>query len=167
MLKVQLSVNDNLRSAVSFIEVLLCTLIIGIIASIAMPVYANSLLRYRAEVSAERIVQDITQASRSARQSNSSRTITFTLSDHSFTINGLNSLDRVSSPYVVKLTQSPYNSEFASLVSATQPTTPLQSLSLVFDRFGMPNQGISVSIKSGAVRKRVDVAPTSGKVSVQ
>ena len=155
------------RSGVSFIEVLISVMITGIIASIAMPVYANSLLRYRAEVSAQRIAQDIAQTSRCARQTNSSRTITFTQNVHSYTISSLSSLDRASATYSVNLTQAPYHSAFASLATAAQPATPLSTLSIVFDRFGMPDQGVSVSIKAGTAQKRVDVAPTTGKVSVQ
>ena len=163
----QSKMKGRLRQGVSFIELTISVMILGILAAIAMPVYSNSVLRYRADLSAQRVAQDINRAQGIARQSNSSRSISFNLSDHSYTISGLNSMDRVSQPYRVSLGELPYRTAFASLTTAAQPTTQLTSVSVAFDRFGMPDRGISVLISAGVFQKRVVVAPTSGRVSVQ
>lgn len=163
----QSKMKGSLRQGVSFIEFTISVLILGILAAIAMPVYSKSVLRYRADVSAQRIAQDINRTQCIARQSNSSRTISFTLSDHSYTISGVNSMERTSQPYRVSLSEQPYQTAFTSLTTAAQPTTQLASVSVSFNRFGMPDQGISVLIGAGTIQKRVDVAPTSGRVSVQ
>ncbi len=155
------------KSGVTLAEITIAVMIIGILAASAAPIYANSLLQYRVDVAAQRIVQDVTQAQRVARQNNSSRTITFTTSDHSYAISGVSSLDRVSAPYKVSVNQAPYRVGITSLVTAAQPSSQLTSVAILFDRFGMPDQGISVTISAGAFQKRVDVAPTSGRVSVQ
>ena len=154
-------------SGVTLVEVTLSVMIMGILAAVASPIYSNSLLRYRVDVAAQRIVQDIVQTQRIARQTNSSRTIAFNLADHSYTISGTNSLDRVSQPYKVSLSQPPYRTELSSLVTAAVPATQLPSVSIAFDRFGMPDQGISVTVKGGTFQKRINVAPTSARVSVQ
>ncbi len=163
----QSKMEGRLRQGVSFLELTISVMILGTLAAIAMPVYSNSVLRYRADLSAQRVAQDINRAQGIARQSNSSRSISFNLSDHSYTISGLNSMDRASQPYRVSLSEMPYRTAFASLTTAAQPTTQLTSVSVAFDRFGMPDQGISVLISAGTFQKRVDVAPTSGRVSVQ
>ncbi len=152
---------------VTLVEVTISVMIIGILAAVASPIYSNSLFRYRADVTAQRIVQDIAQTQRLARQTNSTRTIAFTLADQSYAISGLSSLDRVSQPYQVAVNQPPYQTEFFSLVTAAQPATQLASVTLAFDRFGMPDQGISVTVRAGVFQKRIDVAPISGRVSVQ
>jgi Tfp pilus assembly protein PilE len=154
-------------SGVTLVEVTISAMILGILAAVASPIYSNSLFRYRADVTAQRIVQDIAQTQRLARQTNSTRTIAFTLADQRYAISGLSSLDRVSQPYQVTVNQAPYRAEFFSLVTAAQPATQLASVTLAFDRFGMPDQGISVTVRAGAFQKRIDVAPTSGRVSVQ
>ena len=154
-------------SGVTLVEVTISAMIMGILAAVALPIYSNSLSRYRVDVTAQRIVQDILRTQRLARQTNSTRTIVFTLIDHSYAISGLSSLDRVSQPYQVVVKQPPYGAEFLSLVTAAQPATQLASVSIAFDRFGMPDQGISVTVRSGVYQKRVDVAPTSARVSVQ
>ncbi len=155
------------RSGVTLAEITISILIIGILAASAAPIYANSLLKYRVEAATQRIAQDICQTQRVARQNNSARTITFTTSDHSYAISGISSLDRVSAPYKVGLNQAPYRVDIAFLATAAQPATQLPSVAIAFDRFGMPDQGIAVTISAGAFQKRVDVAPTSGRVSVQ
>jgi prepilin-type N-terminal cleavage/methylation domain-containing protein len=155
------------RQGVSFIELTISVMVLGILAAIAMPVYSTSILRYRADVTAQRIAQDINRTQCIARQSNSSRSIAFTMSDHSYTISGVNSMNQASQPYRVSLSDLPYQTAFASLTTTAQPATQLTSVSLAFDRFGMPDQGISVLISAGTFQKRVDVAPTSGRVSVQ
>jgi len=152
---------------VSFIELTVSVMIIAILAAIASPIYAKSLLRYRAEVTAQRIAQDIMQAQRLARQTNSTQSISFATSDHSYVVSGISSLDRVSQPYKVSLGLPPYQSQFSSLATAALPATSLSSVTIVFDRFGMPDQGIVVKVDAGSFQKQVDVAPTSGRVSVQ
>lgn len=157
----------RLRSGLTFVELTVSVMIIGILAAIASPIYTNSLLRYRAEVAAQRITKDIEQTQRAARQSNSARTITFTTVDHSYVISGKSSMDHSSQPYKVLVNESPYRVQFSSLVTASLPTSQLASVAITFDRFGMPDQGISVTVSSGTLQKQVDVAPTSGRVSVQ
>ena len=155
------------RFGVTLVELTVSIMILGILAAVASPIYSNSLLRYRVEVTAQRISQDIVQTQRVARQTNSTRTITFTAIDHSYVINGINSMDHTSQPYKVLVNESPYRAQFSSLVTAAMPATQLASLTLTFNRFGMPDQGISVTVTAGIMQKRVDVAPTSGRVSVQ
>ena len=155
------------KSGVTLAEITISVMVIGILAATAAPIYSKSLLNYRVEVAAQRIAQDIAQTQRVARQNNSAQTITFTLSEHSYTISGISSLDRVSAPYKVSVDQAPYRVGMTSLVTAALPATQLSSVAIAFDRFGMPDQGISVSISAGTFQRRVDVAPISGKVSIQ
>ena len=159
--------NAGKKSGITLVEITLSVMILGILAAAAAPSYSKSLLKYRVEVASQRIAQDIAQAQRVARQNNLSQTITFTLSNHSYAISGISSMDRASAPYKVSINEAPYKVEITSLVSEAQPTTQLSSIAIAFDRFGMPDQGISVSISAGTFQRRVDVAPTSGRVSIQ
>jgi prepilin-type N-terminal cleavage/methylation domain-containing protein len=155
------------KSGVSLIELVISVLVLGILAAVATPVYSNSLLRYRVELAAKRITQDVVQTQLAARQNNSIRTISFDLISEKYSIGGLKSIDHSSQEYSVTLNQSPYNVDVVRLVTAGQPTTSLTTVAIAFNRFGMPDQGVSVTVRAGAFEKRIDVAPTSGRVSVQ
>lgn len=163
----RLSIHAVRRSGITLAEITISVLIIGILAAAASPIYSSSLSKYRAEVATQRIAQDIAQAQSVARQNNATRTITFTSSDNSYTVSGTSSLDRASAPYKVSVDQAPYRVQMSSLATAALPTTTLPSVAIAFDRFGMPDQGISLIISSGSFQRRVDVAPTSGRISIQ
>jgi len=167
MLFKRTTIRKDRPCGVTLVEVTVSVMILGILATVASPIYSNSLSRYRADITAQRIVQDIVQAQRIARQTNSTRTIAFTLADHSYVISGISSLDRISQPYKIYVNQPPYRVELSSLVTAAQPKTHLPSVSITFDRFGMPDRGISVTVSAGTFQKRIDLAPTSARVSVQ
>ncbi|MCY2973720.1 MAG: type II secretion system protein [Planctomycetota bacterium] len=155
------------KSGFTLLELSVTIMIIGILAAVAVPVYSDSLARFRVDIAAQRIAQDIATTQRSARQTNSTQTVTFTTSDDSCVINGLSSLDRVSQPYRVSFNQSPYQVDISSLVTAANPSSQLPSVSVAFNSFGMPDQGISVTVRAGAFQKRVDLAPISGRVTIQ
>jgi type IV fimbrial biogenesis protein FimT len=160
-------VNRGSRGGVSLLELTVTVLILGIVAAIASPTYSSSLQKYRTEVTSQRIVQDIEQTRRVARQTNSSRTITFSTTSQSYTIAGLDSLDRVGQFYEIPLSGAPYHSRLLFLATSAQPSVSRSSVAIVFDRFGMPNQGVRLRVGSGAVEKQINVAPLSGRVSVQ
>ncbi|MCE3014324.1 MAG: prepilin-type N-terminal cleavage/methylation domain-containing protein [Pirellula sp.] len=160
-------VNRGSRGGVSLLELTVTVLILGIVAAIASPTYSSSLQKYRTEVTSQRIVQDIEQTRRVARQTNSSRTITFSTTSQSYTIALVGSLDRVGQSYEIPLDRAPYHSRLLFLATSAQPSVSQSTVAIVFDRFGMPNQGVRLRVGSGAIEKWIDVAPVSGRVSVQ
>jgi len=155
------------RSGASLLELTVTVLILGIIAAIASPKYSISLQRYRTDVAAQRIAQDLSRARQVARTINTSCIVSFNRSLHQYTISGMTSLDNRGGTYRVEVNQSPYSSSLLSLTSSDQPTIQLSTMSIAFDRFGIPNQGASIIVGTGAIQKRVDVAPLTGKVSIQ
>lgn len=155
------------KRGLSLFELTISVLIFGILAAIAMPKYAESILKFRSESAYRRIQQDIILAQRRSRQTNTACTITFSTSSDNYTISGLTSMDRPSATYTVALGQSPYQSDIVGLATSAQPNSSLTTLAIVFDRFGMPNQGASITISAGGVNRIIDVAPISGKVSLR
>jgi len=155
------------KNGFTLLELTITVMITGILAAVAVPVYSNNLLRFRVDVAAQRIAQDVALAQKSAIQNSSTRTITFAGRDDSCAVSGISSLDRASQPYKVSFNQPPYQVDVSSLVNASEPTTPLATVSVVFNRFGMPDKGISVTVRAGPFQKRVDVAPISGRISIQ
>ena len=167
MSKLPRNLNRNHRWGASLIELVISVLVLGILAAVAAPVYSTSLLKYRVELAAQRINQDVVQAQRTARQTNSNCTITFDLNSDSYSISGMTSLDRASQAYRIAVNSSPYNVDIVTLATASQPSTALSTVAVAFNRFGMPDQGASITVRAGAFDKRIDIAPITGRVSVQ
>lgn len=159
----------KLRRKLGFtlLELTIVIMISGILAAVAVPVYSNSLHQFRVEVASKKIAQDIAIAQTRARQTNATCTVSFSDANNTCEVGGLASLDRQSQPYQVLFSQSPYLVDLSSLVTVSAPTTPLPNVSVVFNRFGMPDQGISVTVRAGSFVSRVVVEPLTGRVSIR
>ncbi len=155
------------RPGFNLIEVTLTVLIFGILVAVSTPVYSKSLFRFRAESAAQRIAKDIEQMQQLARQTNAARKITFRKSGSSYSLEGAVSLEQSSKPYSVALDQYPYQTSINSFTTSASASTSLTELTLIFDRFGVPDQGISITVQSGDVQKRVVVTAITGRVSIQ
>ena len=165
--KYQNSLGAVRSHGVSLLEMTCCTLFLGIIAAIATPSYIASLDRYRVEMAVKRMSNDLQLTQCSARQTNSTKTIQFTLSDSAYTMVGINSLNRASASYSVRLADSPYEVRMVRLVDSTQPTLSPTSVTVAFNRFGLPDRGVTVTVGSGSRTQLVQVAADSGKVTIQ
>src|SRR5690606_36324399 len=82
--------------------------IIGIGAAIAVPRYSASVVRYRLDAAARRIVADLDRARTAARVSSSPRTVTFSPGAIGYTVGGEGSLRRSADAYAVPLGEEPY-----------------------------------------------------------
>ena len=165
--KYQIKLGPARSRGFSLLELTCCTLFLGIIAAIATPNYIASLDRYRVEMAVKRMSNDLQLTQCSARQTNSTKSIKFTLSDSAYTMVGITSLDRPSAAYSVKLTDSPYQVRMVGLVDSTQPTLSPASVTVAFNRFGLPDRGVTITVGSGSRTQLVQVAADSGKVKIQ
>ena len=135
-------------------------LIIGIVAAVAIPRYADTLHRYRADSAAKRIVADLTLARQQAMSSSSSQTVQFTTpAADSYTLVGMSDLDHSSATYVVDLSASPYNTSINSASFGGDAD-------LIFDGFGIPDSKGSVVVESGGYQVTVTVDPDTGKAAI-
>lgn len=91
-------------------ELVVVMAIIGVLALIGVPRYANSIARYRADVSASRVRADVVQARSLARSTSQGVVMQFDAVAETYEIEGTTGLDR-SATYVVELAATPYNSE--------------------------------------------------------
>lgn len=154
------------RQGFNLVEVTLTILILGILIAVASPVYSKSLFRFRAESAAQRIVKDIAQTQQLARQTNSARKIVFRILDSSYALEGAVSMEQSLQPYSVALSQYPYLTSINSLTTSTDASTSLTELTLTFDRFGAPDQGISITVQSGDIQKQIVVTAITGRVTI-
>lgn len=155
------------RNAFSYAEVVISSLIMGIIASIAVPKYLDSVDRYRLEMSGKRLTDDLAYVQRIARQTGSIATISLSATTHSYQIAQAKSLDRPSQVYDVSLSGTPYRSSIERLALTSDTTSNLTSTTITFDRFGSADRSITIGLKSGKYRRSYSIDARSGRVLQQ
>jgi prepilin-type N-terminal cleavage/methylation domain-containing protein len=149
------------RRGFSLTEVLIVALILGIMASVAVPRYWQSLHNYRADLARQQIVADLKLAASLARSQSSEQKLVFSTADqpsgsHYF-FEGYTDPQNKQRDKRINLEQSPYH---ASLNSAPQE--------LIFDIYGAPLSGGTWVLNQGTAYERiVTIDYPSGEISVQ
>lgn len=148
------------RQGFSLIELTLVTVIVGIVAAMAVPRYADALARYRADAAAQRVVANLERAQTLAQSS--SRDVTVWFRVH---LDILEITDRAGTydgelEYQTQLGKDPYH---ADLVSADFGGNHF----LVFGGYGQPNSGGTATLAVGGLTRTVTLDPHTGKVSIQ
>lgn len=134
--------SQNKHKAISFIELVIVVMIIGILAGVSIPRYASFLSTQRVESAARKIKMDLQFAKNRARISSSNRIIEFDVINNSYRIVGMNDLNHKANEYQVFLDKPPYHAE---LVSADFNTTA----KVTFDGYGVPDNNGTIVVQVG------------------
>ena len=147
---------------------LIVVLIIGIIAAIGVPKYADSLDYYRAEGAAKRIRRDLIFARTTARSGSKSVTVTFQTGTNQYELLDQPNPDRPGESYIVQLANTGYP---ASLTTVNIDG----GTSITFDMHGQPFAGTgtttpmssgTISVTAGGQQKSVVIEPETGAVTI-
>lgn len=149
------NINTN-RRGVSMVELTIATMVMGIMAAVAAPRFAESLQYHRLEMAAKRIVADIESIRSLAYTSGNQQTIRFNDKSSSYLIVGLVDPDYPNQAnYNVDLTDSPYYCTISS-VNVT---------AISYNGHGLPNQGGQIVIELGGSQRTITVNATTGRAS--
>lgn len=149
-----------MRRGFSLIELTLVTVIVGIVAAMAVPRYADALARYRADAAAQRIVVNLERAQTLAQSSSRDVTVWFRVN-----LEILEITDRAGTydgelEYQTQLGEDPYHCD---LLSADFGGNHY----LVFDGYGQPNSGGTATLEVGGLTRTITLDPDTGKASIQ
>jgi len=155
------SIRERPTFGFSLLELSIAVLITGIVAAVAVPKYMSSLNRYRTEVAAQRLAQDIEMCRRQARFTGQNVTLDISYGKNYYRILNFESPLRPGSPYEVVLGES-YNSPSLCPVSngqlMTESRTTSSDLTIIFDRYGVPSQRAEIGIRCGEASSIVQLS---------
>lgn len=152
--------SNNRLSGFSLVEVVIVVTIIGIFSAIAIPRYANSLVRYRLDAAAHRVVADLDYARQLARQTSASKTVHFMLSPDKVHLMGVPDPDDPGIDYMTCLNVAPYRAAIDSADFGGDTK-------VIFDGYGMPDSDGSVQISIGSDVRTITVDANSGEATIQ
>lgn len=148
-------------TAFSLLELVLVLAIMATMAAIAVPRYANSLARYRADMAAHRIAADLEYARAAAAAASSSRSVAFHPDTDRYELTGLEHPDHPGSPYEVRLQETPFHTDLTEVVFGTDSQT------VVFNGFGLPDNGGKVAVRAGDRVRTIVIDPETGEATIQ
>ena len=134
--------------AFTLLELLVVLIVMGVLASIAVPRYAQSLVHQRLEAAARRLIVDLTYAQRRARSTGVSVTVSFNPNTDAYTLVGVADPDHGGADYEVQLRGEPYQ---AAIVSADFDG----DTEVIFDGYGAPDSGGTVIVQVGGYQKTI------------
>lgn len=144
----------------TFVEVIVTVLIIGVLATVAVLRFADALDDSRADMAMNRIICDLKMAQARARATSSSQTVVFTAeAPHSeYYIEGLIDPDHPAQTYTVSLSEEPY---FAAITRANCGN----DATLVFNGYGLPDSDGTIVIQVGSHVRTVQIDAANGNAT--
>ncbi|MHC4993514.1 MAG: GspH/FimT family pseudopilin [Planctomycetota bacterium] len=154
---------DGRCRAFSLIELVVVIVITGLLATLALPRFADAQQRYRLRLAGQRLVADLQLAGARARQAGAQRTVTFDASRNRYELGGVTSLDRpgdAGSTYGVDLSAEPY----AVRLQAVELDGGGNQLA--FSGHGLPDRSGWLTLSSGGSTITVTIDAASGEVTL-
>lgn len=131
--------------AFTLIELVVVLMILGIVAGVAAPRYADAIAQTHVDAAAHRVAADIRYARSEARRTSRATTITFADATDSYALTGVANLDRSTRAYQVDLSGEPYEVQMDSVDFGG-------GASLSFDAYGAPDAVGYVRLQRGGHR---------------
>lgn len=147
------------RRGITLVDTVITVMIIGILAAVATPKFVDAMLYHRAVAAARRVKADLEWSRRQAISGSSAVSVQFDSATERYAIPALPDLDRPGQSYLVDLTSCPYSAEIVSASCGGDEE-------LIFDRYGSPDSGGTITVQAGKYSHTVTVAADTGKVTI-
>jgi type II secretory pathway pseudopilin PulG len=141
-------------------ELVLVLGIIAILATIAQPRYGAAVSRYRADLAARRIVQDLALAQAIAKAKGAAQTVSIHQGTDEVVLYDTAALDSHMSTYRTYLSDSPYKADISSSVFDGDND-------VIFDGWGLPDSGGTAVLEVGSETRTITIDPNTGKASIE
>ena len=143
----------------SLVELIVAMVVIASLAGIAVPRYQNSLMRYRVERAAQRLIADFDLVRSQTRTLGDSRVLVFSTGTERYGIRKITGFNTYEENYIVDLAVTPYHIDIVSADFGGNTT-------VTFDGYGVPDSGGTVVLKAGGVEKTVTLNADTARATV-
>jgi prepilin-type N-terminal cleavage/methylation domain-containing protein len=149
------------RAGFTLLELAVALLIIGLLASLIAPRFAQTMTANRAEMAARRLTADLRRVQDTARITSGSLVVRFTVSPTAslYEAPGLPDLDHRGGHYVVRLYDDPYRVQITAVSLGGDNE-------LVFDGHGKPDTAGTITLRAGDHVRTITVDGPSGHTAV-
>lgn len=142
------------RPGFTLVELVAVTLIIALVAGIAIPRMSATLVRHRINAAAKRVAVDFDVARRQARLTSSPRIVIFFPLTETYEIQGMQDPDKPTSGYIVNLAADPYRAEILTAQMGTDGR-------VVFDGYGNVDEATQIVLQIGSVSRAISLNPSA------
>jgi len=149
----------RVSAAFTLLELVIVVAVLGTLAAVAVPRYADFLAEQRVAAAARRLVADLALAQRTAKMAGAPQTVTFNVAADRYTLVGMPDPDRANTEYTVVLSADPYGAKITAISLGGDNA-------LVFDGYGVPDSSASVFVRVGERAKSVSLDADSGHASI-
>ena len=147
------------RHGFTLLELIIVTMIIGILSVVAIPRFVEALMLYRVEAAARQLHSDFAKARVRAKTTSSSQLVQLDVAANSYSLPGVPDMDHPSQDYQVSV-----ELQFkASIVSADCGG----DAELSFDGYGIPDSSAAIVLQAGQHQRTVLVDADTGLPSMQ
>ncbi len=147
------------RAGFTLIELSCVLLIIALLSVVALPMFASSLARRRVQAAAEQLAEDLNRARDYARTSSIAQTVAFDPNNDTYSISPMPRPENPAQPWTVRLADDPYRVDLTTADFGGDTT-------LIYNGYGLPDSGGSVTLVVGSITRMVSVNAQSGVASV-
>jgi Tfp pilus assembly protein FimT len=147
------------RRGITLLELTITVLLMGIVAATAAPRFASTICRRRADSAARRIAADLELIRNAARVASSPKSVTFNISNNTYSCSGVADPAHPAKSYTVRLSETLYPARL-TVVSMGGSNV------LSFDGYGSPDRAATITVASGSFSRSVVVNSASGTISV-
>ncbi|MEM7681376.1 MAG: prepilin-type N-terminal cleavage/methylation domain-containing protein [Planctomycetota bacterium] len=142
------------HAAFSLIELLIVLVILGALAGMALPRYAEANVRYGLDAAAKRVAADVEYVATRTRATQTPQLIRFVPSSDLYWLPDMADMDHPDQVYAVTLSAEPYRTALSS--------TSFTNNALTFDAYGEPSEAGQVVLTRGIYQRVIAVDAHGG-----